>query len=98
MEQGFPTALPKWAERLLRLVPRQQRRLLAIAFLIPLLTAIVAAALHLTAVGEPSLQLHAAYLKGFLMYFSVVVVTLLVGRAVWLAIRPASRDGKADGQ
>ena len=98
MERGFSIALPKWAERLFRLVPPQQRGLLAIAFLIPLLTASVAAALHLTAVGEPSLQAHVTYLKGFLIYFSVIVVALLVGRVLWLAIRSDPLDGKKDGQ
>ena len=98
MEQGFPVAMPKWAERLFRLVPPQQRGLLAIAFLIPLLTALVAAALHFTAVGEPSLKPHVTYLKGFLMYFSVVVVALLICRVLWLAIRADPLDEKRDDQ
>ena len=84
--------MPKWAERLFRLVPPQQPGLLAIAFLIPLLAAV----LHLTAVGEPSLKLHATYLKGFLMYFSVIVVALLICRVLWLAIRADPLDEKRD--
>ena len=94
MESGFPIGVPKWVERLLRLVPPQQRRLLAIAFLIPMLTGITAAVLHITAAGEPNLQPHVTYLKGFLMYFSVASVAVLVARAVWLAIRADSADGK----
>ena len=90
--------MAKWAERLLRLVPAQQRALLAIAFLMPVLTALAVVALHFAAAGEPDLKPHGTYLKGFLMYFSVIVVTLIVVRVVWSAIRSDRPDEKRGDQ
>ena len=98
MEPGFPIGTPRWAERLLRLVPTRQRGLLAIAFLMPVLTASMAAVLHFTAAGEPDLKLHGTYLKGFLMYFSVIVMVLIIAIVLWLAIRPDRSDEKRGDQ
>ena len=98
MEPHFPVPIPKRVERLLGLVPRQVRGMLATAFVvIPLATAGVIF-LNFAAGDDPLLRLVTKYATLCLICVVTATLIVVIGRAVWVVIHSPRRGGKGDEQ